>query len=346
MKNSLALTLLIVVLANNVNCDRLPPVRGAPSRPPVNNPGVVIPTRPNKVQPTRQTMTISRTPPTRPAPTTKAGQVTNPTRAPVTTTTKRVVTNPTRSVTNPTRATSGPVTNPTRPAPTVTQSVPMPTTTRQKIDLTTTTVAPVPTAPQPPTVVTVIPTAPVDNRPVSPLPPVNTLPTPLPPRVGPSFPDPRCPLGSGLSNPVQLPHQSDCNRFYKCDHGIAFEYRCPSGQHWNVARNYCDFPNLAGCSVNGNVQLPTDVNNPISIPMAPSNPSSAQGYPDQRCPHTPTQLNPLGDVNIAHPNSCSKYLRCVQGLAYQQSCPNGQHFNTARAICDMPQLANCQLGRM
>lgn len=60
MKNSIALTLLVVVLAYNVNCDRVPP-----ARPPVNNPGVIIPTRTTK-GPTRQTMPIgSRTPPQR-----------------------------------------------------------------------------------------------------------------------------------------------------------------------------------------------------------------------------------------------------------------------------------------
>ena len=87
MKNSIALTLLIVVLANNVYCDRAPPVRGVPpkppskpsARPPVNNPGVVIPTRSTKV-PTRQILTISRTAPLR-STTTVSGKVPVTTRS-------------------------------------------------------------------------------------------------------------------------------------------------------------------------------------------------------------------------------------------------------------------------
>lgn len=230
----------------------------------------------------------------------------------------------------------------------------MPTTTRQIIDLTTTTPSgpPAPQPPQPPIVLPLIPTAPIDNGkpPVvvgpSTLPSLSTLPqmTTLPPRVGPSHQDPRCPSGSGLKNPTQLPHHSDCNRFFKCDHGIAYEYRCPAGQHWNTVRNWCDFPNLAGCSANGNVQRPID-NGPITIPMAPPV-SSLDGFPDPRCPHTPTQLSPLGEKNLGHPGNCNKYLKCVQGLAYEQTCPVGQHWNTARDFCDMPQSANCQLGRM
>lgn len=179
---------------------------------------------------------------------------------------------------------------------------------------------------------------------------MSTLPpnvkTTLPPRVGPGFPDPRCPAGSGLKNPTQLPHHSDCNRFFKCDHGIAFEYRCPVGQHWNAARNWCDFPNLARCSINGNVQMPID-NNPIDIPMAPpvSSPQVG-GVPEPRCPHTPTPLSPLGEMNLTHPGNCNKYFKCVQGLAYEQICPAGQHWNSNRDTCDMPQSANCQLGHL
>lgn len=90
MKNLIALTLLIVVLANNVNCDRAPPVRAPPvrvpparvpingqARPPVNSPNIVIPTRSNG-SPTRQTMPITRAPPTR---TTLSGTAPSPTRA-------------------------------------------------------------------------------------------------------------------------------------------------------------------------------------------------------------------------------------------------------------------------
>lgn len=87
MKNLIALTLLIVVLANNVNCDRAPPARGPPARvpparvpingPSTNSPNIVIPTRPTG-SPTRQTMSITRAPPVR---TTISGTAPSPTRA-------------------------------------------------------------------------------------------------------------------------------------------------------------------------------------------------------------------------------------------------------------------------
>lgn len=85
------------------------------------------------------------------------------------------------------------------------------------------------------------------------------------PRVGEGRADPRCPHISDPRNPVHLPHESNCARFYKCDHGIAFEYRCPEGQHWNAFRNYCDFPSNAGCQ--SGAPLPR----PQPLPMPPSN---------------------------------------------------------------------------
>ena len=170
----------------------------------------------------------------------------------------------------------------------------------------------------------------------------------MPPRVGPGIPDPRCPIGSSIKNPVQLPHHSDCNRFYKCDHGLAFEYRCPTGQHWSTSRNWCDFPNLAGCSTNEIVQLPVEIpTDPITIPMAPpvSSPQVA-GIPDPRCPHIPTPESQVGAKNLKHLSNCNKYLKCNQGLAFEHNCPTGQHWNTARDYCDMPQSANCQVDQM
>jgi len=92
------------------------------------------------------------------------------------------------------------------------------------------------------------------------MPPVNgpqlsqQLPQTLP--TNPGRRDPRCPQFSDPHNPVHLPHESNCGMFYKCDHGMAFEYRCPTGQHWNANRNYCDFPSNAGCQTGGVMPRP------------------------------------------------------------------------------------------
>ncbi|CAO1433166.1 unnamed protein product [Diamesa serratosioi] len=354
MNKSLALTLLIVVLANYVT-SQVPPVR-TPVRPPVVGP-VRPPVRPPvvgpQIGPVRPPVGRPQVGPVRPPNGSNIVIPTRSTRAPTPQTisiTNRAPPAPTR----PTIATSQGVQPSTRPPPVGPSRPPPVTTTKQNNEVTTqstivptpTPPAPSPNPPQPPVspVLPLIPLAPIVTR----VPTMTTLPpnvkTTLPPRVGPGVPDPRCPPGSSVRNPVQLPHHDDCSRFFKCDHGMAFEHRCPVGQHWNAARNWCDFPNLAGCSTNGNVQLPVD--GPITIPMAPpvSSPNPA-GVPDIRCPHTPTSESPIGEKNLPHLGNCNMYLKCVQGLAYEGICPYGQHWNTARESCDMPQSANCQVGR-
>ena len=46
---------------------------------------------------------------------------------------------------------------------------------------------------------------------------------------------------------VQLPHETDCGKFYKCDWGKKIEFDCPPNQHWSVVNNWCDFPENAKC---------------------------------------------------------------------------------------------------
>lgn len=108
------------------------------------------------------------------------------------------------------------------------------------------------------------------------LPPVNTPQQPQPPtswhpREG--HPDPRCPQFSDPRNPVHLPHNTNCGSFYKCDHGLAFEYNCPPGQHWNSFRNYCDFPSNANC------QLGSPVPRPQPLPQQPLPPTNNWNQP-------------------------------------------------------------------
>lgn len=59
--------------------------------------------------------------------------------------------------------------------------------------------------------------------------------------IGPGVPDSRCPPGTP-EPPVLLPHPDDCQIFFSCVGGMAFPQRCPPGQEWSVANNWCDWP--------------------------------------------------------------------------------------------------------
>uniref|UniRef100_A0A182WD62 Chitin-binding type-2 domain-containing protein n=1 Tax=Anopheles minimus TaxID=112268 RepID=A0A182WD62_9DIPT len=61
--------------------------------------------------------------------------------------------------------------------------------------------------------------------------------------------DSRCPRFDDPFKPVHLAHPADCNRFYKCFDGRAFELECPKGQEWGMKLNRCEFPSRARCTV-------------------------------------------------------------------------------------------------
>lgn len=100
-------------------------------------------------------------------------------------------------------------------------------------------------------------------------------------------PDRRCPMITDSRNQIFLPHEIDCERYYRCESGLAFEHFCPEGQHWNAFRDQCDSPMNAMCRTSGNnnnnnrnPQFPTwnqpiarnpnpGYEHPIIIPMAP-----------------------------------------------------------------------------
>lgn len=135
--------------------------------------------------------------------------------------------------------------------------------------------APQPPQPNPPGgQVPILPPRPPIVGPNDPINKPNARPTTRPPRVGlTGIPDARCPAQQNPRNPVHLPHATNCERFYKCDHGMAFEYQCPVGQHWNVARNYCDFPNMANCGGHGNFPMPPNSDIPAWSPPNNWNPA-------------------------------------------------------------------------
>ncbi|XP_053676203.1 uncharacterized protein LOC128726416 [Anopheles nili] len=60
---------------------------------------------------------------------------------------------------------------------------------------------------------------------------------------------PRCLSRNNLALTVELAHDTDCSKYLVCVGQIAFEKRCPAGQHWNAKRSWCDFPSAAGCTL-------------------------------------------------------------------------------------------------
>lgn len=41
--------------------------------------------------------------------------------------------------------------------------------------------------------------------------------------------------------------------------------------------------------------------------------------------------------------SCTQFIRCINGVASQQACQNGLHFNPTTQQCDLPANVNCEI---
>lgn len=114
-----------------------------------------------------------------------------------------------------------------------------------------------------------------------------------------------------------FPHIDDCSKYYTCNGGVAFEFDCPAGLHFNSETNTCDIPENVKCGQN---QEPEEG--------------------DMFCPpeDDPTNL-------IFYPSGirCEWYYLCLSGKPFKLSCAPGYHWNQQFFQCDIPENANCQV---
>ena len=62
--------------------------------------------------------------------------------------------------------------------------------------------------------------------------------------IPPTVPNSRCPV---VERDSFLPHETDCESYYKCYNGCVTQYKCPDGLHFNMAILRCDWYFNANC---------------------------------------------------------------------------------------------------
>ncbi|ETN65698.1 hypothetical protein AND_002519 [Anopheles darlingi] len=188
--------------------------------------------------------------------------------------------------------------------------------------------------------------------------------------------DSRCPRFDDPLRPAHLPHPTDCQRFYKCFAGRAFELQCPPGQEWATTLNRCEFPFVAKCNARRNDEVAareeqlveleqTEEQEAVEEPQQQEEeeeekkkevaqeegfvlPAKAEftynaGIIDARCPKYDDPYRP---IHLAHPTDCRKFQKCFDGRAYTIDCPVGQEFGARINRCDYPQFAQCSMQRL
>ncbi|XP_053699206.1 peritrophin-1-like [Sabethes cyaneus] len=56
------------------------------------------------------------------------------------------------------------------------------------------------------------------------------------------------------------------------------------------------------------------------------------------CPETDDPSEPM---YVPHPGRCYVYFICVNGVAYEQICPDGTYFNPILRVCDLQENVDC-----
>lgn len=137
---------------------------------------------------------------------------------------------------------------------------------------------------------------------------------------------------------------------------------CPSGLHWSVSANRCEWPHLAGCGGNNPTEKPTEpTKEPTPEPTPTEQPSTPGGNgcgnvdppapPSGECIKgvTPAEECCKGvpywrDVLLPNPEDCGSYLQCVHEKPMVRPCPEGLHWSIENNRCEWPNIAKCENG--
>lgn len=180
----------------------------------------------------------------------------------------------------------------------------------------------------------------------------------------------KCPEIDPLNYTVHLAHESDCTKFYKCDHGQKVEMNCPvmnakgDKLYFNPKLQVCDYPTNVNCtSTTKDPSKPTPTeptpskptpseptpseptpseptpSKPTSSEPTPSKPTSSESTPSEPTPSQPS-CSPDG-VGQSHECSCENYYLCKNGELVLRKCPDGLHWHTKAGKCDKPNNAKC-----
>lgn len=175
---------------------------------------------------------------------------------------------------------------------------------------------------------------------------------------------------------TNLPHETDCTKFYKCFLGKGVLQQCPlmiegdphTRLHYNRLLQVCDWPWQAGCATcplrnrDGTYPPPSKISNDAQCNtyyQCNNGEKSLQYCYDGKCfsrtcqecvhnreggncPGGPTPgICTTGDRK-AHECDCAKYYICYDNTDWIRfQCDSGLHFSPTRKECVAPNIAGC-----
>ncbi|CAB3236331.1 unnamed protein product [Arctia plantaginis] len=146
-----------------------------------------------------------------------------------------------------------------------------------------------------------------------------------------------------------LPHDSDCAKFYQCDHGQKVERSCAAGTWFDYNLQVCNHIHLVNCVLGSSSTTSTVSTIP---PGTVTTTTKAPSTTTETSTTTPgTDFLPNGcpaNVHIhyllPHDSDCAKFYQCDHGQKVERSCAAGTWFDYNLQVCNHIHLVNCILG--
>ncbi|KRX50985.1 putative endochitinase [Trichinella murrelli] len=114
------------------------------------------------------------------------------------------------------------------------------------------------------------------------------------------------------------PDPKNCAEFFLClDNGI-YKMKCPANLHFDPLWRHCTLPELSGCR-----RIPKTEPTPTATTLADKRFTSRTTAQ----PSKGTLFVCDADGFFSNPTNCTQFYRCVGGVAFKFTCPQGLQFN-------------------
>lgn len=122
-----------------------------------------------------------------------------------------------------------------------------------------------------------------------------------------------------MENGVKIANPVNCDSYIECQFHFGTERVCPSGTMFDDVRNVCMDAFIVNCG-----------RRRVTTRSPPTVGSLCQQWTS-------------GVHMLPHPNNCQQYVICVSGTEIIHTCGNFTHFNPVALVCDLPELAGCDV---
>jgi len=187
-----------------------------------------------------------------------------------------------------------------------------------------------------------------------------------------------CGCGNLVKDECFFPDKSSCNHFYHCHNITAYHKRCPSNLYWNDATKRCDWPRNVVCNVpsgnsnsmSGNnamgggsgmmhmgrmIHSESEMNSDVPRSTASSS-AATSGCEGDDCPEVTSDglggiflnVHPTFECKkginekMKDPESCSRFIQCMDGFAYHFACQENLQWNSEMKVCIDKSMSNCE----